>query len=321
MTRETGNVDDFAELRDGLLGLVGTIDRLEEDVGIDLAVLRVDVETLLTKLERNVRGRRGHESAAMTFDRLLSLDKGFGAVASRWATVKRSAGLSAASELVERADLSAKWRDKWAASFDVAWRARIRAEERGDRVGRIRAGADNLPVEVVLDLRYGMDLPFARIGEFFDLSASAVQARVAAFESRVAESVALTAVQEQLPPGWKLHQRAIDGDFETHGSDGRTIVFDVIPAWPERDAGAGRPREPGSLFRRTPTGTRVWTVVEIVDARVIYVPDVRVRAYGGSTVGRQTTIDQIVRLAPEIGFTTLARVIEDVERGDTANEA
>lgn len=322
---EGRGVDHLAELRDGLIALLARMESMEEDANVDLTPLRLDLEKLLTKLERNVRGRRGAESAIMTFDRLLVLDDGFNSVASQWAAARRSAGLTAASEVVSLADLQATWSAKWGLAIDYAWRARSRIEDRVSRTDmatRARTGNEALPVSLVLDLRYGTDLPLARIGEFFDVSASAIQARLAAFEARIAEEIALNAARASILPTWNLDPRSAEGSYELRGACEQSIVFEVVPTWPDRESGAGRPRESGALFRRVGGATRVWAVVDFSAASVAYLPEARAREFVGGSMGtRNATIDQIARLAPRLGFATLQEVVDSITRADNANEA
>jgi hypothetical protein len=322
---DEAHVDELAELRDGMISLLQRMEHVEEETNVDLSPLRLDMERLLAKLERNVRGRRGVESAVMTFDRLLTLNQGFGAVAGQWAAVRRSAGAAAATEIISISDLQEKWREKWGGSADYAWHVRSRVEERAARAdvaARSRASGEVPPLGLMLDLRYGTDLPLTRIAEFFDVSAAAVQARVAGFETDVAREIALAITRADLAPDWRLETRSAEGDFELRLPAGQVLVFEVMPTRLERDSGAGRPREPGALFRRSQGEARVWVLVEFMEPRLVFLPDGRAREFTkGTASARHATIDQIVRLAPHLGFANLHDLVEDGTGGSAMERA
>ncbi len=326
------SIDKTAELREGLIALLTRVDKVERQAGVDLSSIQLEIEALLDKIDRGGRGRYPHESAIMTFDRLLSLDSGFTTVTERWADVRRTAGIAAATEIIKQADLYNRWRDKWGDSTEYAWRARAEIEERDARIearGRPRPGTETMPYTLALDLRYGTELPLSRIAEFFNLSASAVQARVAAFETRVAEEIAIDTIQRQLSEQWRLETRPDGGDFElreavpSDSTGERAIHFNVVPVWRERDGGAaGRPRETGVFMGRGSGASRMWVVVFFVGPRVVFVPEIRFRAYTkGTSMMRHAPIDKIIQLAPHLGYESLDGAIGDMTPGTKAEEA
>ncbi len=324
------SANTFTELHEGMLALLTRIERVEEETSLDLSSLRLDVEALLSRIERNGRGRRARESAVVTFDQLLKLDSGFSALASRWAEARRASGLAAATEVVEQANVRDGWHERWGDSFEYAWRYRVSTEERDARAearGRPRAGADPLPLVLALDLRYATDLPLARIAEYFNLSASAVQARVANFEGRVAEEIVRDTIQRQLPPKWQLVLRhlASSGDFELRPEDARAdegaIDVQVIPAWPDRDSGAGRPREIAAPLSSRALGRGrqfVWAVVFFEGPRVYFIPEARVRAHAEGAKILHARLDMLIQLASSLGFEDLRDAIAHATRSVSA---
>jgi hypothetical protein len=145
---------------------------------------------------------------------------------------------------------------------------------------------------------------------------------VAAFESQVAQEIAIDGVRASLPADWHLETRTKEGDLELRATWGRTIVIEVVPGWLDRETGAGRPRESGPLLRPTQVGARVWLVVDFTGPRLVYVPDARLREFAsGTTLTRYPSIDHIIRLAPQLGFSRLDEVIAYVTQDAKANEA
>lgn len=322
--------DRFADLRDGLFALLASMERAEDEMGIDLASLRLDVETLIKKTERSLRGRPVNKSAVVTFDHLLRLDGGFSAIASQWTEARRAAGLAAANEIVAHMNVHDAWRERWGDSFEYAWAHRRVVEERDARTesgARPRSMTESLPLVLALDLRYATDLPLARIAEFFHLSASAVQARVANFEGRVAEEIVHAMIRQQLPPGWRIASRFDDSDFQLRedGSDGRDLAIDihVVPAWPDRESSAGRPREAASLSpsRASDRRRRVWAVIFFEGPRVYFVPDARARAAAEEAKIPYTRLDTVIQFAPSIGYPDLGDAITSVTLPTLVNEA
>lgn len=317
-------IDRLQELQDAVIALLGRIDKLEADTGTDLLPLRMDVEAILSRLHR-----AGHDGSTMgavrTFDKLVTLDGGFKSVEKRWSEVRRNAGLAAAEEILEGTDLYAGWRSKWDGSVECAWRVRGQVEDRETRSEsrtRARPGSEAMPFALALDLRYGADLPLARIAELFDLSASAVQARIASFESRVGEEMAKTAIQEQLPQGWVLDSRTREGDFELRrngdrGATEKALYLQVVAVWSERDPSAGRPREAGLTWGPGMRASRIWIVVFFDGPRITYVPQDRPGPYASGGSMSHLPIERIIRLAPELGYDTLAEAIHYLETGAT----
>jgi hypothetical protein len=252
-------------------------------------------------------------------------------------------GEAAAIEIISSLDLYAAWLDSWGNGLiEKAWSRRaeveqesasvrsqylnqpVRSEEqrlvvRSDLWRRSGSGSDNLIL--VLDLRYGANLPLSQIAELLGLSTAAIQMRINAFEGSVVEETAREAIERQVPPGWVLSEshRRDQSDFilrRTPRQPGTPdILLEVKQFRVDREA-AGRPRKTGYL-RRVGRGPSILVIVFFEDARVLFVP------MSQATRDRELALDSsqhLSEIAQTHGFTVLDDAIKAEIAGLTSLE-
>lgn len=317
----TISVERVQELKDALFRLLEHIDKLETSTGIDLLVLRVDVETIIGRFDRidQVSSSLG---AVQTFDRLITLDSAFRTLEKRWTDIRRRTGLEAAEEILAASDLYARWSRKWALATEQAWAMRKRWEARSERA-ELRTGTnmDLASLVIMLDLRYAADLPMTRIGEMINISSSAVQARVAQFEAQVAEAIAVSAIQSAVPAGWRMMPQSRDAGILLEDDCGGTVSIEIVHTRQDRDGSGGRPREAAAMLNRLARGVRIWAVVFVDGPKILYMPQRRLMAYARGTQMARVPMERIIRLAPELGYDDLGEAVKEALAGDEESEA
>jgi len=132
--------------------------------------------------------------------------------------------------------------------------------------------------QLILDLRYAANQAIAAIAAMFALSQTAIQGRVSAFETRVADAIAGRLLAPQLAADWTLTalpgQRPDDPRLLLLRVDtdpaAPQITLQILPEWPRRMRRGGRPRDVQRYARpdRRSRGPRLWAILVVPDLAV-----------------------------------------------------
>jgi hypothetical protein len=222
---------------------------------------------LLTNLLNESADIPDTQVPAERFARLSAYDAGFDTLAKAWKAILSDAAALAAAETLAEVDLPRAWEDVWGRNYRVAWAVRAKlapwlavpavqspdAEPPADQDIPIRelTSAPLSHQRLLLDLRYSAKYPIDRLSKLLAMSFAAAQARVAAFESRVAEALAELALTPDLPEGWIIEpvraRRVEDpGGFilrPQDGHEGDRRGIQILPVGLIRENKAGRPRD------------------------------------------------------------------------------
>jgi hypothetical protein len=303
-----------------------------------LSAVRRDVDSLIEQFEREVLRTASDNSAIRLFESLRSADEVLDQINRQWYEIRSVVGFAAARELLRDADIYAGWQAKFASLIEQAWQHRRIVE--GDRASSssyaetnwlpplshvdrsrgkfasLRSDADILPV--ILDLRYVLNLPLARIAELLNLSIGGVQADIVEFEDGLLASVAREAIDRQVPEGWQIMSSPFGPAGMLHLTLRRVsapsgprlmIALDILPVWENRDIAAGRPRSSlrAAYARQSSRSARIWVVVFSGGPRIVFVPDSVVRGDGEPGV---VTPNQVIAAAESGGLPVLADAIK-----------
>ena len=319
----------MAEQRDKLEGFHQDLLEIRERLAMagdapSLSELQRDLDRLIERFEQEVLGKLAETSALRRFERLQPFNTSLQRLVRQWQEIHVAMGEAAAIELISGHDLYATWLENWGNGLiEKAWSKRAEVEQestpmhsekrraivRSDLWRRSGPGSDNLIL--VLDLRYGANLPLSQIAELLGLSTAAIQLRINMFEGGVVEETAREAIERQVPPGWRLSagHRRDQSDFilrRTPRQSGTPdIVLQVKQYRDDRDT-AGRPRKIGNL-RRVGRGPNILVIVFFEDGRIVFVPMSRVALDQEFT---PETSQHLLEMAHTYGFNVLDDAIK-----------